>query len=127
LDLSPGLIAILRSALERLEEDTPVSPGDPVILKFKQRILRSIAQLELSRGSLSAPDVVLPPEHAPPPAIQNRTPPQIIQPSPSQQHPPPTPQGQAGPPPPGAEPAPSPETVIVLVASRHRRGGSSAA
>ena len=59
-DSSPGLIAILRAALDRLEEDTQVAPGDPAVARFKQRILRSIAQLEMQRNSLRAPDVIVP-------------------------------------------------------------------
>ena len=60
LDSSPGLVEILRSSLQRLEEGAAAGPQDPAVQKFKKRILRSIAQLELQRTSLKAPDVIAP-------------------------------------------------------------------
>jgi len=59
-DSSPGLLTILRSALERLSDESTVPTDDPAVTRFKQRILRSIAQLELERQSLKAPDVIVP-------------------------------------------------------------------
>lgn len=60
LESSPGLIDILRSALKRLDDESSGGTVDPIVLAFKQRILRSIAQLELTRNSLQAPDIVIP-------------------------------------------------------------------
>ena len=96
-DSSPGLIAILRAALDRLEEDAQVAPGDPAVTRFKRRILRSIAQLEVQRGSLRAPDVIVP-EASP----HIRTEPSAPE-APSNPH------------------AIAPDSVIVLVARRPRK------
>ena len=100
-DSSPGLITILRSALDRLEEGAQVAPDDPAVLRFKQRILRSIAQLELQRQSLRAPDVIVP-EAASNPKLA-----------------PPAPSG-----PDTTTQSIAPDSVIVLVVRRGRQGGN---
>ena len=105
LDSSPGLVGILRAALERLEADPSHGLDNPAVLQFKQRILRSIAQFELSRKSLKAPDVIFPEaaSAASAPSAENSTQ--------------------------SADDAAdsAPDSVIVLVASRRKSGGRSAA
>jgi hypothetical protein len=43
-----AMVDLLRSTLEQLEEQTQdLDPNDPVLVEFKESILRSIAELEL--------------------------------------------------------------------------------
>lgn len=105
---SPGLISILRSALDRLGDESTGGSADPAVVAFKRRILRSIAQLELTRNSLKAPDV-LPPEAHPPFAsvtVPPATNPHTTSPAPD------------------AHPSLAPDSVVVLVARRPRKSGS---
>jgi hypothetical protein len=106
-DSSPGLISILRSALDRLGDESTGGSADPAVVAFKRRILRSIAQLELTRSSLKAPDV-LPPAHPPFASVT----------VPSATDPPTTL------PAPDAQPTTAPDSVVVLVARRSRKSGS---
>jgi len=71
MNSSPGLLSILRSALKRLDEES-TGPDDAAVQRLKQRILRSLAQLDLSRQSLKAPDVLMLPQTLLPPG--QRTP-----------------------------------------------------
>ncbi|HXE09736.1 MAG TPA: hypothetical protein VN612_17660 [Acidobacteriaceae bacterium] len=117
-DSSPGLISILRSALERLGDDTTGGSDDPAVIEFKRRILRSVSQLELTRNSLQAPDV-LPPRSQPPaiqsPAAASGTPEDPF-PAPSNSAPASASQVE-----PDQRPASPPDSVVVLVARRPRK------
>lgn len=108
-DSSPGLISILRSALDRLGDESTGGSSDPAVVAFKRRILRSIAQLELTRNSLKAPDVVIP--QALPPASTPPTSPSLAE-------------EPATPPASDVQPQLAPDSVIVLVARRSRKSGS---
>jgi hypothetical protein len=111
---SPRLISILRAALERLGDETTGGSSDPAVVNFKQRILRSLAQLELSRSSLKAPDVLLPTDVSPP--FPSGPPPPEGQRN--------SKQSQGGPDQPPATQTPlSSDTVVVLVARRSRKSG----
>lgn len=44
-----GLVDLLRSTLQRLEESEGIRPNDPAYLELKSSILRSIAELEIER------------------------------------------------------------------------------
>jgi len=46
---SPILIELLRSTLQRLEEELGLEPNDPKLLEFKNTILRSIAEMEVRK------------------------------------------------------------------------------
>jgi hypothetical protein len=47
---SHAMVDLLRSTLEHLEIETQdLDPNDPILVEFKASILRSIAELELSR------------------------------------------------------------------------------
>jgi len=103
---SLGLTTILRSALARLSDESTGPPDDPAILSFKQRILRSVAQLEIERNSLRAPDVIVPETEAAVPA--QRVPLQTEAQTAAHNKP-----SEAS--------AASPDTVTVLVARRPRK------
>ncbi|HWG17381.1 MAG TPA: hypothetical protein VN678_05930 [Acidobacteriaceae bacterium] len=107
-DSSPGLISILRSALDRLGDESTGGSADPAVVAFKRRILRSIAQLELTRNSLKAPDVLPPAAH--PPFASVTVPPAT--------DPPTTLPASA------AQPTTAPDSVVVLVARRPRKSGN---
>jgi hypothetical protein len=107
-DSSPGLISILRSALDRLGDESTGGSADPAVVAFKRRILRSIAQLELTRSSLKAPDVLPPSAHPP---FASVTVPSVTDPPTAL-------------PAPGAQPTTAPDSVVVLVARRPRKSGS---
>ena len=108
-DSSPGLISILRSALERLGDESTGGSADPAVVAFKRRILRSVAQLELTRNSLKAPDVVVPQGVSP--ASTSPTAPSLSE-------------AQASLPASDVQPQLAPDSVIVLVARRSRKSGS---
>ena len=99
---SPNLIGILRSVLARMEEDPLFDPSDPAVQRFRQRILRSISQLELTRNSLKPPDVITPEPAAPP-----RPPAALPNAAPASQ----------------GKPRPPNDSVVILVTHRPRKPG----
>jgi len=99
VDSPPGLITILRAALAHLSDESTGPPDDPAIIRFKQRMLRSIAQLELERNSLRAPDVITPEGHSAESGEPSAAPAADLQ-------------------------SVAPDSVIVLVARRPRKSGN---
>jgi hypothetical protein len=50
---SPSLIEVLRSTLQRLEQHEDLASDDPALAELKGSILRTIAELEVTKAPLS--------------------------------------------------------------------------
>lgn len=45
----PSIIEMLRTTLNRLEENEELSPADPALIELKNSILRAIGEIELKK------------------------------------------------------------------------------